>query len=91
MPRLPEMRSGFRDASDSTQRQVLLGMGNRNCVRAVTMGKNRMCSAELASVEVKAVLTAWELPQGLRAVLPTGRMPSAKAKAFSDDVEGVMT
>jgi hypothetical protein len=41
---------------------------------------------------VKAVLTDWELPpKDLWAVLPTGRMPSAKAKAFINYVEGLMT
>jgi DNA-binding transcriptional LysR family regulator len=50
-----------------------------------------MFMPEIASGEVKAVLTDWELPpRDLWAVLPTGRMVSAKARAFIEFVEGVL-
>lgn len=47
-----------------------------------------MFSPELASGAVRPVLTEWSLPQiDLWAVYPTGRMPSAKARAFAAFVE----
>ena len=57
----------------------------------LAMTSEWMFGPELARGEVKAVLTDWELPpKDLCAVLPTGRMPSAKAKAFIEYVEGLM-
>ena len=51
-----------------------------------------MFTPEIASGEVKAVLTDWELPpRDLWAVLPTGRMASAKARAFVEYVEQLLT
>jgi DNA-binding transcriptional LysR family regulator len=51
-----------------------------------------MFAPEIASGEVKAVLTDWELPpRDLWAVTPTGRMAGAKARAFIDYVEGVFS
>ena len=47
-----------------------------------------MFSPELAAGTVRAVLTDWSLPSiDLWAVYPTGRMPSAKARAFAAFVE----
>ncbi|WP_309420587.1 LysR substrate-binding domain-containing protein [Telmatospirillum sp.] len=46
---------------------------------------------ELASGEVTRVLEDWELPKiDLWAVFPTGRMASAKARAFADFGEQVV-
>jgi DNA-binding transcriptional LysR family regulator len=51
-----------------------------------------MFSPELASGAVRAVLTDWSLPPiDLWAVYPTGRMPSAKARAFAAFVEEELT
>ena len=57
----------------------------------LAMTSEWMFSPELARGEVKPVLTDWELPpKDLWAILPTGRMPSAKAKAFIEYVEGLL-
>lgn len=54
----------------------------------LTLSSTWMFAPELASGEVKTVLTDWELPpRVLWAVFPTGRMASAKARAFVDYVE----
>ena len=59
--------------------------------QGVAMTAEWMFLPEIASGEVKAVLTDWELPpRDLWAVLPTGRMISAKARAFIEFVEGVL-
>lgn len=51
-----------------------------------------MFGPELASGAVQRVLTDWSLPPlDLWAVYPTGRMPSAKARAFSAFVEAELT
>jgi DNA-binding transcriptional LysR family regulator len=58
----------------------------------VAMTAEWMFAPEIASGEVKAVLTDWELPpRDLWAVTPTGRMASAKARAFIEYVEGVFS
>jgi DNA-binding transcriptional LysR family regulator len=63
---------------------VLAGMG-------VTIASAWMFSPELESGEVRAVLTDWTLPSiDLFAVYPTGRMPSAKARAFAAFVEAAL-
>ena len=50
-----------------------------------------MFVAELASGEVRRLLADWSLPPiDLWAVFPTGRMVSAKARAFAAFVEEVM-
>ena len=50
-----------------------------------------MFSPELASGDVRAVLTDWSLPSlDLWAVYPTGRLPTAKARAFAAFVEAVL-
>ena len=47
-----------------------------------------MFSPELASGEVRAVLTDWSLPSlDLWAAYPAGRMPTAKARAFAKFVK----
>lgn len=46
---------------------------------------------ELQSGEVVRVLEDWDLPEiSLWAVFPTGRLASAKARAFADFVEGIV-
>ena len=50
-----------------------------------------MFSPELVSGDVRAVLTDWSLPSlDLWAVYPTGRMPTAKARAFAAFVEAAL-
>lgn len=57
----------------------------------LTMASTWMFAPELASGEVKAVLNDWRLPPiDLWAVFPTGRMASAKARAFVEYVEGLL-
>lgn len=57
----------------------------------LTMASTWMFAPELASGEVKAVLNDWQLPPiDLWAVFPTGRMASAKARAFVEYVEGLL-
>lgn len=59
--------------------------------QGLAMASQWMFSPELASGEVKAVLTDWELPpRDLWAVFPTGRMASAKARAFVEYVQGLL-
>jgi len=57
----------------------------------LTMASTWMFAPELTSGEVKAVLNDWQLPPiDLWAVFPTGRMASAKARAFVEYVEGLL-
>ncbi|MGB3123355.1 MAG: LysR family transcriptional regulator [Pseudomonas sp.] len=57
----------------------------------LTLASTWMFAPELASGEVKTVLNDWQLsPIDLWAVFPTGRMASAKARAFVDYVEGLL-
>jgi DNA-binding transcriptional LysR family regulator len=50
-----------------------------------------MFAPEIASGEVVRVLTGWALPDlDLWAVFPTGRMASAKARAFADFVQATL-
>jgi DNA-binding transcriptional LysR family regulator len=57
----------------------------------VAMTSEWMFAAELASGEVRPLLEQWQLPPlDLWAVFPTGRLASAKARAFVDFVEGLM-
>ena len=57
----------------------------------LAMASTWMFAPELASGEVKAVLNDWRLPPiDLWAVFPTGRMASAKARAFVEYVEGLL-
>lgn len=58
----------------------------------VAMTAEWMFAPEIASGEVKAVLRDWELPpRDLWAVLPTGRMASAKVRAFIEYVEALLS
>jgi DNA-binding transcriptional LysR family regulator len=74
--------------------QVTAAEGVRAAVFAdigVAVASEWMFSPELATGQVKAVLTDWELPAiDLWAVLPTGRMASAKARAFVAFVEDTL-
>jgi DNA-binding transcriptional LysR family regulator len=54
----------------------------------VAIASEWMFAPELASGEVRRVLTDWELPAiDLWAVYPSGRKSSAKARAFVDFVQ----
>lgn len=58
---------------------------------SLTVSSEWMFTPELASGEVVAVLEDWALPElDLWAIFPTGRMASAKARAFVDFVEQLM-
>jgi DNA-binding transcriptional LysR family regulator len=53
----------------------------------LTLGSDWMFTPELASGEVVSVLDDWRLSDtALWAVFPSGRMQSAKARAFADFV-----
>lgn len=68
-------------AAEGVREAVLAGMG-------LTIASEWMFTPELASGAVRPVLAAWSLPDiDLWAVYPTGRMPSAKARAFAAFVE----
>ena len=57
----------------------------------VALTSQWMFAAELASGEVQPLLEKWQLPPlDLWAVFPTGRLASAKARAFVDFVEALM-
>jgi len=57
----------------------------------VALTSQWMFAAELANGEVQPLLEQWQLPPlDLWAVFPTGRLASAKARAFVDFVEGLM-
>lgn len=59
--------------------------------QGLTMASQWMFAPELASGLVREVMTEWALPnQDLWAVFPTGRMVSAKARAFVDYVQEVL-
>lgn len=71
-------------AAEGLRAAVLADMG-------LTIGSDWMFVPELASGEVKRLLADWSLPPiDLWAVFPTGRMVSAKARAFAAFVEEVM-
>jgi DNA-binding transcriptional LysR family regulator len=68
-------------AAEGLRAAVLGGMG-------VAVTSEWMFAPELASGEVRTVLSDWALPSiDLWAVFPTGRLISAKARAFADFVE----
>ncbi|HUC16790.1 MAG TPA: LysR family transcriptional regulator [Acetobacteraceae bacterium] len=73
-----DMKGPIRvSAAEGVRAGVLAGMG-------LAVASEWMFSPELASGEVRAVLSEWSLlPTDLWAVYPTGRMPSAKARAFA--------
>lgn len=74
--------------------QVSAAEGLRAAVLAdigLAVASDWMFSPELASGAVRRVLSAWTLPRiDLWAVFPTGRMASAKARAFAGFVETLM-
>jgi DNA-binding transcriptional LysR family regulator len=68
-------------AAEGIRAAVLGGMG-------LTIASEWMFAPELASGAVLAVLTEWTLPpSGVWAVFPTGRMASAKSRAFASFME----
>ncbi|WP_246679751.1 LysR family transcriptional regulator [Mesorhizobium sp. B2-3-5] len=69
-------------AAEGVRASVLAGMG-------LAVASEWMFSRELASGAVRAVLTEWTIsPVDLWAIFPSGRVASAKARAFADFVEG---
>ena len=74
--------------------RVSAAEGLREAVLAhqgLTMASAWMFAPELASGKVREVMTEWTLPvQELWAVFPTGRMASAKARAFVEYVQGLL-
>ncbi|WP_137805417.1 LysR family transcriptional regulator [Pseudomonas sp. G(2018)] len=59
--------------------------------QGLTMASEWMFAPELADGSVREVMTDWTLPnQDLWAVFPTGRMVSAKARAFVEYVQGLL-
>lgn len=59
--------------------------------QGLTMASEWMFAPELANGAVKEVMKDWTLPNlDLWAVFPTGKMASAKARAFVDYVHGVL-
>jgi DNA-binding transcriptional LysR family regulator len=72
-------------AAEGVRAAVLAGMG-------VAIASEWMFAPELASGEVRRVLTDWELPAiDLWAVYPSGRKSSAKARAFVDFVQQALS
>ena len=60
--------------------------------QGLTMASEWMFAPELAKGAVREVMKDWTLPnQDLWAVFPTGRMASAKARAFVEYVQGLLT
>ncbi|RCK34202.1 transcriptional regulator [Thalassospira xiamenensis] len=71
-------------AAEGIRASVLAHMG-------LTVNSDWMFAPELESGAVRRVLTDWELPSvDLWAVFPTGRLASAKAKAFASFVEALV-
>lgn len=72
------------NAAEGLREAVLAHLG-------LTMASEWMFAPELASGAVVEVMSDWVLPnQDLWAVFPTGRMASAKARAFADYVQALM-
>jgi DNA-binding transcriptional LysR family regulator len=72
-------------AAEGTRAAVLADMG-------LAVASDWMFAPELASGEVRRVLPDWTLPPiDLWAVFPTGRLASAKARAFADFVEHTLS
>ncbi|MFG1180109.1 LysR family transcriptional regulator [Xanthobacter versatilis] len=71
-------------AAEGIRAAVLADLG-------LTVNSDWMFAPELASGAVRRVLEDWELPPvDLWAVFPTGRLASAKARAFADYVESIL-
>ncbi len=72
------------NAAEGVRATVLAGMG-------IAVASEWMFAPELGRGEVIRVLAEWELPPvGLWAVYPSGRMASAKARAFVEFVQSIM-
>jgi DNA-binding transcriptional LysR family regulator len=72
------------NAAEGVRAAVLADMG-------ITIASEWMFAPELANGGVKPVLTEWQLPPvDLWALYPTGRMASAKARAFVAFVEEIL-
>ena len=72
-------------AAEGIRAAVLADMG-------LAVASDWMFAPELASGAVRHVLPEWKLrPIDLWAVFPTGRLASAKARAFANFVEGAVT
>lgn len=71
-------------AAEGVRSAVLADLG-------IAVASEWMFAPELASGQVRAVLADWELPAvDLWAVYPSGRLASAKARAFAAFVEHIM-
>ncbi len=71
-------------AAEGVREAVLADQG-------LTLASEWMFAPELASGAVKSVMHDWTLPDlDLWAVFPTGRMASAKARAFVEFVQGLL-
>lgn len=71
-------------AAEGIRTAVLAGLG-------LTLSSEWMFAPEIASGEIRTVLEDWRLPNlDLWAVFPTGRMASAKARAFITFVEHLL-
>lgn len=92
-----QFRNGTDDQSViiSGRIRVNAAEGLRAAVLAhqgLTMASEWMFAPELANGAVREVMKDWTLPnQDLWAVFPTGRMASAKARAFVEYVRGLLT
>ena len=91
-----QFRNGTDDQSViiSGRIRVNAAEGLRAAVLAhqgLTMASKWMFAPELANGAVREVMKDWTLPnQDLWAVFPTGRMASAKARAFVEYVQGLL-
>jgi DNA-binding transcriptional LysR family regulator len=91
-----QLRNGTDDQSViiSGRIRVNAAEGLRAAVLAhqgLTMASEWMFAPELANGAVREVMKDWTLPnQDLWAVFPTGRMASAKARAFAEYVQGLL-
>lgn len=71
-------------AAEGVREAVIAGLG-------LAVGTDWMFAAELTSGEVLRVMRDWVLPAvDLWAVYPAGRLPNAKARAFTTWLEGVL-
>lgn len=79
------MRGRLRvSAAEGTRAAVLADMG-------LAIASDWMFAPELASGAVLRALPEWSLPViDLWAVFPTGRLATAKARAFVEFVEGML-
>jgi len=91
-----QLRNGTDDQSVIINGRIRVNAaeGLRAAVLAhqgLTMASEWMFAPELANGSVREVLKDWTLPnQDLWAVFPTGRMASAKARAFVEYVQGLL-